>query len=992
MRIFFFLLWIGCINAAGGQPGKPQIIGQRHLQVAQNQQLTIQLTDLEVRDSAGQPYENYPSGFMLEVFSGEYYSVSENTISPATDYAGNLTVPVRVDDGMRKSDNFNLGVAVYATNQRPVITAQASLTTQANTPITLSLSHLSVNDPDNTYPDDFTLYVSEGNQYSVSGTTVTPAPGFAGTLTVNVTVSDGQEMSDSFPLAITVEAAPNVKPEITGQSPLTVNQNESITIQLAHLQVTDPDSDYPGDFTLQVSTGDQYTVNGTTVTPASGYSGTLSVSVSVNDGEDTSDPFPLAITVEAAPNVKPDITGQSTLIVNQNESITIQLAHLQVTDPDNDYPEDFTLQVSAGEHYTVDGATVKPASGYTGTLTVKVTVSDGKDTSDPFPLAITVQAAPNVSPEITGQSPLSVRKNESITVLFSHLRVTDPDNDYPEDFTLKLYPGNNYTLAGHVVTPVENFTGTLSVIVTVHDGTAESNRFNLAITVEEIPNAPPRITGQVPLSLVENQSMVIELAHLVVTDPDNAYPGDFSLTVLPGDHYNTSGQVITPSSNFTGTLSVGVTVNDGTHESEPFYVKITVTPTPNIRPVITGQAGVTTLKNSPVRIELSQLTVADPDNTYPDDFTLSVSPGSDYSVSGSVVTPAREFTGVLTVNVRVNDGELSSEPFGMRVEVIDRGELQILGHDQLTVQEDSKLTLTLDDLIVHDPDNAYPNGFTMTVSPGDDYAVSGTTLTPAADFVGNLSVNVTVGNGSATSSTFALLVQVTPVNDPPVMKGLPVTPLMYTLDSGPIYVAEEVTITDVDDESLFFAAISFAPGQFQPGADELMLDSAHSIRAVFDRNEGTLIMIGEASLMEYQQVIRSVQYNFIPGDTARSPRSKTLYFEVNDGQQVSEVQERMISFTEQVDLDIPTAFTPNNDNANDTWRVKPLNNAVFDDRSIIRVYNKRGVLVFESTGFEHEWDGRLRGERLPADTYFYTIELDSPYFSKRYKGVVMILY
>jgi gliding motility-associated-like protein len=57
----------------------------------------------------------------------------------------------------------------------------------------------------------------------------------------------------------------------------------------------------------------------------------------------------------------------------------------------------------------------------------------------------------------------------------------------------------------------------------------------------------------------------------------------------------------------------------------------------------------------------------------------------------------------------------------------------------------------------------------------------------------------------------------------------------------------------------------------------------------------------------------------------------------------------------------------------------------------VRVFNKRGALVFEASGLDNEWDGRMNGNLLPADTYFYTIDLNGAYATSRYKGIVVIL-
>jgi len=47
--------------------------------------------------------------------------------------------------------------------------------------------------------------------------------------------------------------------------------------------------------------------------------------------------------------------------------------------------------------------------------------------------------------------------------------------------------------------------------------------------------------------------------------------------------------------------------------------------------------------------------------------------------------------------------------------------------------------------------------------------------------------------------------------------------------------------------------------------------------------------------------------------------------------------------------------------------------------------------VYEATGLDTEWDGRHRGDVLPTDTYYYTIDLNLPYTNATYKGMVTIL-
>jgi gliding motility-associated-like protein len=965
----------------------PTITGQVPLTTEANAPITILFSHLTVSD----PDSNYPDGFTLIVASGTNYTVDGTTVTPANGFSGTLSVPVTINDGESDSNTFNVQITVNAAaNQPPVITGQSPLSTPENTPQTILLSHLTVSDPDDTYPDGFSLNVSPGFNYSVSGTTITPASEFSGVLEVPVTVNDGTDSSEPFTLSITVTAV-NTQPVITGQVALTTTQGDPITLQLSHLTVSDADNDYPNGFTLAVAAGSNYTVTGTTVTPSAEFAGNLTVPVTVNDGTTSSDPFNVTISVTDV-NTPPTITGQVALSTPRNTAITLQLSNLTVSDPDDTYPTGFTMSVSPGTNYTVSGNTVTPANNFTGNLSVPVTVNDGTDSSAPFNVTIGVNAPANVAPSITGQIPLTITENQSLTIQLAHLTVTDPDDSYPTGFTLNVQPGNNYTVSGSSITPALDFTGTLFVRVTVNDGEADSQPFNLSITVSPRQNTTPVITGQVPLAILKNQPLLIQLSHLTVTDPDNNFPADFTLSVIGGANYSVAGNIITPAQNFVGDLLVKLTVNDGFVSSASFNLRVTVNDVVvNQPPVITGQVGLTTFKNTPIRIALTNLVVSDPDDSYPTGFTLRLSPGINYTLSGLNVVPAANFLGTLAVNVTVNDGENDSAPFPLKIQVVEKGELQITGQVPLTVLEDSSLTIALTDLKVSDPKGVYPRGFTLGLQTGDNYAVEGNKIIPAPDFSGNLNVGVTVSNGTSTSPLFNMLVVVAPLNDAPRVDHMNPDPLIYNIGSGSVIIDDAVVAVDVDDEVLLLAEIGVRPEYYQAGSDILEFDDTENIRGIFDPEEGVLSLIGSASLEEYTAALRSVRYGFLSEGDTTPVSPKIIYYRLNDGTKISDYYDRTIVTGEIVLLDIPNVFTPNEDLINDTWKITASKESGSDQSAIVRIYNMRGAMVYEGKGLDHEWDGKLNGEFLPAAVYYYTIDMNLPYAHKSYKGSVTIM-
>src|SRR5690606_6456428 len=129
------------------------------------------------------------------------------------------------------------------------------------------------------------------------------------------------------------------------------------------------------------------------------------------------------------------------------------------------------------------------------------------------------------------------------------------------------------------------------------------------------------------------------------------------------------------------------------------------------------------------------------------------------------------------------------------------------------------------------------------------------------------------------------------------------TTLEVTQGVGPIYLAKEITITDVDHETLVFAEVSIDPINLSIGKEHLLAQGTQNIQTLYDPNTGILILLGQATLAEYQTVLQSVQYQYT-NDTLPSATTKRINFKLNDGISFSEIKTKIVSLTESVDLDI----------------------------------------------------------------------------------------
>ena len=734
------------------------------------------------------------------------------TFEPVANQSGSVTIALTAvdEDGEDFTDDFTINVSPV--NDAPTITNPGTINIQEDAalqgfpltgisagPLETQGIQVSVSAAN---PEYFTTLEVAYTSPNATGTlNIQPAPNQTGSTLVTITVTDngptGSPHVNTTQVMFTVNINPvNDPPTIVDQDEVHVNEDTNFTILVDHLVIEDPDN--TTGFTITTQAGANYTRSGpggTIITPASNYYGTLSIPLTVSDGAGgTSAVFNFQLIVDPV-NDPPTIVNQVPIEIDEEESIELTVEHLQISDPDPEdvYPDDFTLIVVAGPNYSVTQTTVTPAPNFTGLLQIPVFVSDGTATSGMFTLDINVKPL-NDPPMITGQAiALSIAEDQSVVLALNQLNVTDPDTP-AGNLQLIVQPGPNYTFSGLTVTPNANYNGALHVNVVVFDGEANSAQFPMLVTVTPV-NDPPVIEDQNVVTTTEDVPITLSLADLIVVDPDDddPYPDAFTLFAFPGANYTLDGLTVTPALDYVGELTVPVEVSDGTARSNRFNLKIQVTDENDI-PIIVRQIDppLQTEEDTPVTIELAYLEVTDTDNTYPDDFTLIIQSGANYTYSGATVTPAPDYTGPLTVTVRVNDGQNNSQAFPFQILVIgDNDPPTITGQKTLSVAEDGALEIKLTDLTVTDPDeeDVYPDDFTLTVLPGTNYTVENTTIRPAANYFGPLTVPVRVNDGFNDSAPYNLVVTVTPVNDPPSIGPIDDVVIAENTQNFPVQIA-----------------------------------------------------------------------------------------------------------------------------------------------------------------------------------------------------------
>jgi VCBS repeat-containing protein len=236
--------------------------------------------------------------------------------------------------------------------------------------------------------------------------TYTPNPDFFGTDTFTYTAGDGETSSDPVSVTITVTGV-NDAPTATDGSYFAV-VGEPLTVPPPGVlgNDTDPDGDPLTAMLVDDPTNGTVVVNpdgSFTYTPNPGFEGDDTFTYTASDGELTSEPATVTITV-APPNAAP-VAVDDSYTTTTGTRLTVSAPGVLENDGDADGDLLAAVLQSAAAHGTVvlnaDGSfTYTPNAGFVGTDTFTYLADDGqgpalqaKATSQPATVTITVAAA-----------------------------------------------------------------------------------------------------------------------------------------------------------------------------------------------------------------------------------------------------------------------------------------------------------------------------------------------------------------------------------------------------------------------------------------------------------------------------------------------------------------------------------------------------------------------------------------------------------------------
>jgi VCBS repeat-containing protein len=328
-------------------------------------------------------------------------------------------------------------------------------------------------------------------------------------------------------------------------------------------------------------------------------------------------------------------------------------------------PDHGTLTLNANGSFTY-----RPAANFNGSDSFTYRASDGTLTSNLATVTITVDAV-NDAPTAADDA-YSTGEDTALTVAAAS-GVLANDNDLdgdrlhavvgsgPSHGTLNLDPDGSFTY-----TPAANFNGSDSFTYRANDGDLVSGLATVTITVSAANDGPTAVDDA--YTTAEDTALIVAAPGVLANDTD---PEGDTLSAVAGSgpshgslSRNPDGSfTYTPAANYNGSDSFTYRASDGTVESSPAMVTITVTAV-NDAPTAAADA-YSTAEDTALTVNAPGVLAndGDPDGDQlsavlgsgPSHGTLTLNPDGSFTYR-----PAANYNGSDSFTYRASDGTLAS--------------------------------------------------------------------------------------------------------------------------------------------------------------------------------------------------------------------------------------------------------------------------------------------------------------------------------------------
>jgi large repetitive protein len=529
--------------------------------------------------------------------------------TPNTNYNGIDTFTYKANDGTTSGNIGKVTITINAVNDAPVA-VDDTYSVNEDATLTITAPGVLVNDSD----VDSTNLTSSLVAGPTHGTlnlnpdgsfTYTPSANYNGPDSFTYQATDSQTNSTTATVNITVTPV-NDAPVAQNDS-YTTAEDTSLVVSAPGVLGNDSDIDGDGLTAIIVANPAHGTLtlnaNGSfTYTPNANYNGPDSFTYKANDGTADSGVATVSVTVTAV-NDAP-IANNDSYTTAEDTALVVAAPGVLGNDTDVDGDTLLATLVTGPTHGTLTlstngGFTYTPNANYNGPDSFTYEANDSALNSSTATVNITVTPV-NDAPVANNDS-YTTAEDTALVITAPGVLANDTDVDgdalnvasftNPAHGTLTLNANGSFTY-----TPNANYNGLDSFTYVAADAALNSSAATVTITVTPVNDAP--VAANDNYSVMANATLNVAAPGLLSNDTDiDGNPLQVSSVVGPthgtltGIHPDGSFTYV-PNANYVGTDTFTYTANDGTVDSAPATVTITVIPNPT--PVLLISAGTPT--------------------------------------------------------------------------------------------------------------------------------------------------------------------------------------------------------------------------------------------------------------------------------------------------------------------------------------------------------------------------------------------------------------
>nr|WP_102357935.1 tandem-95 repeat protein [Vibrio cyclitrophicus]PMH20494.1 polymer-forming cytoskeletal family protein [Vibrio cyclitrophicus] len=741
-------------------------------------------TDIEGDDLTveGISYEG-TDGVLTDHGDGSY------SFAPNENFNGEVNFSFDVSDGT-DTVSANIDVSVTPENDPPVA-GSTSYTVNEDNSITISDAQLlaTSSDIEGDVSIDSVTYSGSDGVLEINGNgtyTFSPNENFSGEIALDVVVTDEEGATDATTAGITVLEVND--PPVAGPTSYTIDEDSVLTFNES--QVLLNASDVEGDVELVGISYDGpdgiFSVNGDgtcSYAPNENFNGQVQLGVTIRD-EDGAE-VDTVINVDVLPINDAPVSGDLAYNVNEDGSITLSQEQLlsQASDVEGQdlTASDLTVDGNATVTANDDGSfTIVPEANFNGDIDIQFNITDGTDT---------VQATADLTVNPVNDLPAPQDQQFSIeedgTLQFTDADLLTGASDIDgDDLTVEgiSYTGGDGVLTDHgdgtyTFAPNENFNGDVNFSFDVSDGT-ETVSANIDVSVT--PENDPPVAGSTSYMVNEDNAITISDEQLLVNSSDVegavsidsvTYSGTDGVFQDNGD----GSYTFLPNENFSGDISLDVIVADEDGSIDETTAGITVLEVND--PPVAGPTSYTIDEDSVLTFSESQILVNASDVEGGVELVGINYDGSDgiFIVNGDGTcsfAPNENFNGQVQLGVTIKDEDGATVDTHINVDVLPINDPPTSGDLAYTINEDSSITLSQDQLLARAGDIDSENLEAINLSTDENATIQQNddgsyTITPDADYNGDLDLSFDIIDNDGGSVQVGLDITVNPLNDLP---------------------------------------------------------------------------------------------------------------------------------------------------------------------------------------------------------------------------------